>query len=229
MRVLLLAAGFGTRLLPLTADTPKCLMLIKGKPLLEIWLEKLIGIGAGPFLVNTHYLHKKVENFMESSPYKANVYLVYEEKLRGTAGTLIHNKDFFVDDDLLLIHADNYYLGSLHGLINAHSNRPKECLLTMMTFRTDDPKSCGIVEINERDIVIGFHEKVSNPPGNLANGAIYVISSKLIKHMAKDKLKYSDFSNDVLPHLLGKIYAYETVDPLIDIGNIDAYKKANLI
>lgn len=229
MRALLLAAGFGTRLLPLTSNTPKCMMPVKGKPLLEIWLESLTNIGAGPFLVNTHYLHEKVEKFINLSPFKKNVKLVYEENLRGTAGTLIDNIDFFEGDDFLLIHADNYFTGSLLGLINAHSNRPKDCLMTMMTFRTDDPKSCGIVELNEKGILIGFHEKVPNPPGNLANSAIYVISNKLFEHISNGEVGYMDFSNDVLPNFLGKIYTHETFDQLIDIGSITAYKRANLV
>ena len=48
----------------------------------------------------------------------------------------------------------------------AHVNRPLGCVMTMMTFRTDDPSSCGIVELDDSGVVVEFHEKVENPPGN---------------------------------------------------------------
>ena len=91
MKALLLSAGIGKRLRPLTYDTPKCLMMINGKPLLEIWLEKLFNVGVNNFLINTCYLNQKVEKFINNSKYKDMVTLVHEEKLLGTAGTLIKN------------------------------------------------------------------------------------------------------------------------------------------
>mgnify|MGYP003956646267 CR=1 FL=1 len=65
MRAMLLAAGLGTRLQPITDKIPKCLVPIKGKPLLQIWLERLAQVGIGPFLINTHYLAEQVEAFIE--------------------------------------------------------------------------------------------------------------------------------------------------------------------
>ena len=63
MKVILLAAGFGTRLRPITNEIPKCLVPIKGKPLLQIWLENLTKAGLNSFLINTHYLHLEVQKF----------------------------------------------------------------------------------------------------------------------------------------------------------------------
>ncbi len=62
MRALLLAAGLGTRLRPITDKIPKCLVPIQGKPLLEIWLDKLYEAGVQEFLVNTHYLLLRSKN-----------------------------------------------------------------------------------------------------------------------------------------------------------------------
>ena len=64
IKALLLAAGLGTRLRPLTLKTPKCLVEIDGTPLLGIWLEKLNKIGCHEVLINTHYLNEKVENYL---------------------------------------------------------------------------------------------------------------------------------------------------------------------
>lgn len=229
MRAILLAAGIGSRLRPLTNNIPKCLMPIKGQPLLGIWLDHLSQANIGPFLINTHYLADQVESFIEASNYKNQVTLVNEPDLEGTAGTLIKNINFFQAEDGLLIHADNYCLADFIAFQKAHHNRPPECLMTMMTFRTDDPSSCGIVDLNERGIVTGFYEKLTKPPGNLANGAIYIISKELFPLLIKKSHEFTDFSKDVIPTLLGKIYTYETNSVMIDIGSSVAYEKANLI
>ena len=94
MKVILLSAGFGHRLRPLTNKTPKCLVRIKSVPLLKIWIDRLSEQGLGPFLVNTHYLKDQVEMLVDSL--NDEVTLKYEEKLLGTAGTLISNIDFYI-------------------------------------------------------------------------------------------------------------------------------------
>ena len=227
MKTILLAAGFGTRLMPLTKDIPKCLVPIKGVPLLEIWLSRLVKFNLGPFLVNTHYLSNKVELHIEESKHNKKVTLVNEPVLMGTAGTLIKNLDFFQGEDGLLIHSDNYCMADFNAFVEAHQNRPKECLLTMMTFRTNNPSSCGVVELNHQGVVTKFYEKVSNPPGNLANGAIYILSAELIGMIKKELSDAKDFSTEILNRLIGRIYTYETHELFMDIGTPETYKKAN--
>jgi mannose-1-phosphate guanylyltransferase len=225
MRAILLAAGYGTRLRPLTNTIPKCLVPIKGTPLLGIWLERLTRAGIGPFLVNTHYLAEQVQGFVSNSPYRDQVKLVHEPTLLGTAGTLMANLEFFEGRDGLLIHADNYCLDHLHNLIEAHRKRPAECVMTMMTFRTDQPSNCGIVDIDENLVVTGFYEKVSSPPGNLANGAVYILSAAMLRELSLEFSTVKDFSNEVLPHFIGRIFTYETLDVFIDIGTPEAYSR----
>ncbi len=227
MRALLLAAGFGTRLRPLTNSVPKCLVTIKGEPLLGIWLERLGKAGVGPILINTHYLSAQVNSFIAGSKFQKNVAVVHEPNLLGTAGTLIANLDFFDGEDAMLIHADNYCLADLEDFQDAHRNRPKGCLMTMMTFRTDAPSTCGIVEVNNSGVVVGFYEKVSNPPGNLANGAIYILSAELLADMKNKFSAAKDFSLDVLGNLIGEIYSYESSEIFIDVGTPISYSIAN--
>lgn len=229
MRAILLAAGCGTRLRPLTNKIPKCLVPIKGKPLLEIWLERLTEAAIGPFLINTHYLPEQVGTYIESSLYRDHVTVVHEHELQGTAGTLVANLDFFQGEDGLLIHADNYCLANLQAFVQAHLERPPECVLTMMTFYTDTPSSCGIVELDDRGVVIGFHEKVSNPPGNLANGAVYILSAELLEKIGKEMFDVKDFSTEVLHRFIGRIYTYNTVDVFMDIGTPESYTRANVL
>ena len=224
---MLLAAGLGTRLRPLTDTIPKCPVPIKGQPRLGLWLERLSQAGIGPFLINTHYLAEQVEAFIEASPYRKQARLVNELELHGTAGTLIANLDFFQGEDGLLIHADNYCLADFKVFQQAHANRPPDCLMTMMTFRTTDPSSCGIVELDERGVVVGFHEKVATPPGNLANGAVYILSAKLLDRLGTDLHTVADFSTEVLNRFVGYIYSYETSEVFLDVGTPETYAQAN--
>jgi len=227
MKALLLAAGFGTRLRPLTDVLPKCLVPIKGQPLLGIWLARLSAAGCGPFLINTHYKAEQVAKFIEASPYRAHVALAHEKMLLGTGATLLRHLDFFGEEDGLLIHADNYCLANFEDFVAAHRRRAPGCLMSMMTFRTDDPSSCGIVTLDGRNVVIGFEEKSPRPNGNLANGAVYILSAELRAQLRRSMPSVTDFSTEVLPRLLGKINAYETSAPLIDIGTPKSYAKAN--
>jgi len=96
-----------------------------------------------------------------------------------------------------------------------------------MTFRTDDPTSCGIVELDDRGVVVGFFEKVKSPPGNLANGAVYILSAELLKRMGNDLRGVKDFSTEVLHRFVGCIYSHETAEVFIDVGTPEAYAAAN--
>tara|TARA_S200000501_G_C20836066_1_gene749422 strand:+ start:1055 stop:1765 length:711 start_codon:yes stop_codon:yes gene_type:complete len=226
LKAILLSAGIGSRLMPLTKDKPKCLMRIGNKPLLGIWLDKLKDLGCTDVLINTHYHAEQVNEFLnhyKSKSIKINV--VHEEVLMGTAGTLLKNKNF-VDDNTLLIHADNFTSCNLKGLIKAHNKKNKTCLITMLTFTTNKPSSCGVVLVDSKGIVEEFHEKVKNPPSNLANGAIYVIDKDFISWLVSKKNNPFDFSNDVLPHLTGKIQTWLTDEFFIDIGTPDSLKTA---
>ena len=226
MNAILLAAGFGTRLKPLTDSVPKCLVPIKGQALLGIWLQRLSEAKIGPCLINTHYLPSQVNSYIESSPCSSQVTLCFEPELNGTAGTLIKNLDFFNGKDGLLIHADNYCLADFSAFLAAHRERPKGCLLTMMTFKTASPSSCGIVEVNESNVVTAFHEKVQNPPGNLANGAVYILSDELLTILASQFQTARDFSTEILPKFIGKIFSYETYEIFMDIGTPESYEAA---
>ena len=118
IRCLLLAAGFGTRLRPLTETTPKCLVEVGGKPLLADWIVKLKAIGCEKVLINTHYLAANVERFIVDSNFSdIDIELVYEPTLLGTAGTLLANHDFFRGSTGILIHADNAMLMVLRIVI----------------------------------------------------------------------------------------------------------------
>jgi len=226
MRALLLAAGIGTRLRPLTDTTPKCLVEINGAPLLGRWLETLNSLGANEIVVNTHYLPAMVNDFIASHPLKEIVRINHEHELLGTAGTLRRHSDFLSQNGGIVIHADNYCLADFSKFLYSHRNRPKHCVMTMMTFNTDDPQSCGIVEIDRMGIVIAFHEKISNPPSSRANGAIYALAPEFFETVDVNNQDYNDISKDLMPLLVGKIFTHHVSEPLIDIGTIEKLNEA---
>ena len=226
-RTLLLAAGLGTRLRPITLHTPKCLVPIGGEPLLQRWLRTLELAGCDAVLINTHHLAEEVEAFLQSwQSGKMAIQTIHEPELLGTAGTLLTNQEFFKGATGMLIHADNVMAGDIGDFLAAHHARQPGCQLTMLTFKTDTPSSCGIVEIDGQQVVQAFHEKVTQPPGNRANGAIYAFEQDFLDHLNLMNPIPSDFSTEVIPTLLGRIQSWHTHQIYLDIGTPDSLKTA---
>ena len=228
MRAILLAAGLGSRLRPITDTIPKCLVPINGKPLIDYWLEQLSNAGIEKFLINTHHLHEQVNSYIENSKFSSLVNLVYEKELLLTGGTVIANKDFIGNKPFMLVHADNLSLCDFKDFINAHNNRPANTEITMMTFTTDDPKSCGVVKTDNSGIIQEFYEKVQNPPSIIANGAVYIIEGSVISYIERLEKVKVDFSVDVLPYYIGRIFTYYNGFYHRDIGNIRSYELAQI-
>lgn len=226
-KTLLLAAGLGTRLRPITDTLQKCLVPINGKPLIEYWLENLSAVGVEDFLINTHYFADQMEEYIANSLYADKVTLVHEEELLGTGGTVLANRDFFGNEPFMVVHADNLCFCDFNEFLKAHANRPNMCEITMMLFETDDPKSCGIVELDDKGVVIAFHEKVSNPPSNLANGAVYIFESLVLDSLTRHGSKTFDLSIDVVSGFLGRIYTFLNAQYHRDIGTMESYRLAN--
>ena len=227
IRALLLAAGFGTRLRPITLHTPKCLVEVAGGPLLGRWLQQLEFAGCEAVLINTHYLAPQVVHFLDSwHSTDMQIITTYEPELLGTAGSLLANHSFFEGATGLLIHADNAMEGDLRELLAAHKGRSRQCLLTMLTFQTDRPRSSGIVVTDSRGVVTHFYEKVDEPPSNCANGALYVFDSPFLEHFLSMSPPPSDFSTEVIPALLGRIQSWHTCKPYLDIGTPSALAQA---
>ena len=218
MRALLLAAGTGTRLRPLTLRIPKCLVEISGHPLLERWLELLLEAGIDRVLVNTHWLAQQVDSYCRSSRFGGSVDLVHEVELLGTAGTILANEAYFAKEPFLVAHADNLTDFDVNGLRAAHDLRPDHCCMTMLAFETDAPKTCGILELDGSHVVQRFHEKVDDPPGSLANAAVYILEPEVIHYISRCGRNTVDFSTEVIPAFVGRILAVQTRGYHRDIG-----------
>ena len=112
--------------------------------------------------------------------------------------------------------------GNLKDFLAAHRQRQSYCKLTMLTFNTNTPSSCGIVEIDDKEVVQAFYEKLVDPPGNRANGALYAFEQDFLDHLNLMIPKPSDFSTEVIPRLLGRIQSWRTNQTYLDIGTPQA-------
>ena len=203
-------------------------MPIGERPLLEYWLETLWQSGVREVLVNLHYLPTVVEEFLARPRFQGWVNSVRETELLGTAGTLRANVDFFRGCTVLLVHADNWCQCQFRDFLDFHlEERPTSTSMTMMTFDTDSPQSCGIIETDAQGVVQVFHEKVAEPPGTRANAAVYLLEPGVLQWMEQHP-EISDFSTQVLPNYMGQIATWHNAQIHRDIGTIETLQQAQL-
>ena len=178
---ILLSAGLGTRLKPVTNNIPKCLVKVGGKPVLEHWLEKLEAINCNEVIINKHYLSELVSRYLlDRKKTNLKITSIYEKELLGTAGSLMKYYRQLDAKTLIVMHADNSTNFKLERLLEAHNNRNSACEVTMVTFTTQEPQNCGIVQVDSQGIVRRFEEKSNDPTGNIANGAIFAIEGEFL-------------------------------------------------
>tara|TARA_B100000989_G_scaffold116754_1_gene85925 strand:+ start:74 stop:844 length:771 start_codon:yes stop_codon:yes gene_type:complete len=221
MKALLLAAGVGTRLKPYTDFWPKCLMPINKIPLLEYWIYDLINVGVKNIYINTHHCSEEVVSFIKNNKYKDQIITFYEKNLLGTAGTIKSLNNELKKDKCIVVHADNFCNCNLDQYVNSHADRPKKTEITMMTFKTNKPENCGIVELDDSGIVTSFTEKSKEANGNIANAAIYILEPSVIEWIfLQDKVH--NISVDVINEFVGKINTWHNSDMLVDIGTYES-------
>lgn len=222
MKAIILAAGLGTRLRPITDTTPKCLVPINGVPLLELWLRDCERAGVEAVLVNTHHLAERLEEFVASRR-GVPVTLAYEPTLLGSAGTIAANWSF-VDGDasFLVVYADNLTTFPLSKLTAFHATHDQ--IASMALFRSPNPSACGVVEMDSAGLVTGFWEKPANPPGNLVNAGLYVFRREVRQYLPREVP--SDVGGALMPALVGRSKGLPISGYFIDIGTLENYHRA---
>jgi mannose-1-phosphate guanylyltransferase len=222
MKAFLLAAGLGTRLRPYTDTTPKCLLPICGVPILEIWLALCRTHGISEVLVNTHAHSAAVKSFVQGKDYGVQVRVIEEQQLFGSAGTLRSNRNWLAEEtSFWVFYADVLTSADLRAMLRSHSS---SCAATLGVYSVPDPRRCGIVSVNQDQVVTGFIEKPALPAGNLAFAGILIGTQQLLDTIP-DKPQ-ADLAFDVLPQLTGKMRAYNISSYLLDIGTIENYELA---
>ncbi len=233
MKAIILSAGLGTRLRPLTEKTPKSLLLINNKPLLSYHLESLYKYGVNDILINTHYLHEQIDNFVKNNKDKfpgTTVTTVFEKKLLGSARTLKENKIFFEsEDDFIIIYGDNLTTINYDTLISFH--KEKGGVVTIAVYVEPHPETKGVIVFDNNKRVSQFIEKPKGEQmiSNYANAGIYIVNKEIFNFLKNLNEDVMDFGFHVFPYLLANnvpMYAYEMSEFLLDIGTLESYTKS---
>ncbi len=220
----MLAGGLGTRLRPLTDTMPKCLVPIAGKPLAAWWFARFADAELRDVLINTHHLPEPVRAFIaEMNDRGFRVQEAYEPELLGSAGTVRANRAWMdAADECVIVYADNLSNVDLGQMLSFH--REHEDPVTMMLFHTENPRACGIVELDTDGRVVAFEEKPDEPATDLANGGVYVVSADAFREMAD--IGGTDLAFDVLPHFVGRMHGWVWDGYHLDIGTYEALSRA---
>jgi len=233
MKALILSAGLGTRLRPLTNKMPKALAQIGSKPLLEIHLDLLIKYKVSDILINTHYLADQINKFLDKYKLKngkTNIKTTYEKILLGSAGTLKQNQDFFTDDENFIItYGDNLTNINYQKLIDYHKQKGGICTVT--AYYENHPETKGVITSDEKNKILSFIEKPkpNKITSNYANAGIYICNKKIFEYLNKVNKIPLDFGFDLFPALLKsdeKMYLYKMTEFLLDIGTPETYNIA---
>lgn len=229
---MVMAAGVGSRLDPLTQDIPKPLVPVLNQPVMDILLSKLKEYGINDVIANTHYLAEQIQDrYTQDSPININFSYLHETELSGTAGGVKKCQSFFKDeDDFLVVSADGLHDADLGKIIKSHYE--SGCIATMAIVAVDheEVSKYGVVVPSEEHKVLEFQEKppVNEAKSNFINTGIYVFSKKIFDYIPEGQ-KF-DFAKNVFPTLLNagesintyRIYAYWS-----DIGTVSQYIESN--
>jgi mannose-1-phosphate guanylyltransferase len=223
MKAFLLAAGEGTRLRPITESIPKCLVPIRGVPMLSIWLRICREIGVDEVVINLHAHAKAVRRFLDQSDHGVGIRIIEEQTLLGSAGTLRANRSWLASEESFWIfYADVLNRADLQGMLRLHEQRKPAA--TLGVYEVPDPQRCGIVSSGPDGVIDQFVEKPENPIGNLAFAGL-MIGTPVMLDGIPDQIP-ADIGTHVLPKLAGRMLAFPIRDYLIDIGSIDNYQRA---
>jgi mannose-1-phosphate guanylyltransferase len=225
MKAFLLAGGHGTRLKPLTDGIPKCLLPIRGIPMLQIWFELCRRHGIDEVLINLHSHAEAVRRFIEENKNGLRVHLFEEEILLGSAGTLLANRHWVRKETAFWVfYADVLTTADMNHMLDFHRRRAQ--IATIGVSEVPDPTRCGIVQLDELGIVRAFVEKPTVPFSHLAFSGLMLATP----HLLDDIPEHSpvDLGLHVLPRLVGRMAAYRISDYLLDIGTPENYRAAQL-
>jgi mannose-1-phosphate guanylyltransferase len=223
VKAFLLAGGHGTRLRPLTDSLPKCLVPIRGKPLLDIWLDLCARSGITEILINLHAHPRLVEKHLQQNGSSVSVRVVHEEHLLGSAGTIAANRDWICSDPAFwILYADVLTTTDLQRMAEFHFLRG--AVATVGLYQVPDPSRCGVALTDSSGIITGFEEKPKNPRSNWVFSGLMLAGPRLFDFIPPHTP--ADIGFDVLPRLLGKLQAYHINNYLLDIGTMPNYQRA---
>ena len=229
LKAMVLAAGKGTRLFPLTGEVPKPLAPVVDTPIIHHIFQLLSGHGFAEAHVNVHYLADALlAAYGEESRINGmTVRLHREGELLGTAGGVKRLAPNFEGDTFVVVSGDALTDVDLGEMVRFH--KEKGALATVALRRVFDTSEFGVVELDEDANILGFQEKpkAEEAISTLANTGIYVFEPRALEYAPAGV--FFDFARDVFPRFLEageRFVGYEGDFYWSDIGTLEAYRQA---
>jgi len=232
MKAMILAAGLGTRLYPLTKDMPKCMVSIGGKPLIVHQLDWMRRNGIMDIAINLHHFPEKITSYLgDGSSFGVKITYSHEKEIMGTAGGVKKKENFF-DQPFLVFYGDEYTNLDLRVLQSFHE--AKGSVLTMLlNEKQPGAHFSNIIRLDQDKRVTAFVEKPNQEEAkrlhihNLQNCGIYLCDPKVLSYIPKNR--FSDFGSDVLPRLVveAPVYGFELPDQYswYELGTLEKFNK----
>jgi len=229
MKAILLAAGKGTRLRPLTDTLPKPMLEIAGKPILEHTILLLKRHGISEVFINLHYLPDVVKNYFgDGSKWDVKITYAYEKELLGTAGAVKNFQRYIGGESFFVLYGDNYTDYDLTKILKFH--RSKRGIATVAVFEKEDVLSSGIVELDSDNQIVRLLEKPKPDEifSHLVIAGIFVCEPEVFDYIPD--IGYADFGYDVFPRMLANnkpLYGIVMEGMLEGIDTIELYQRVN--
>lgn len=226
-KAMIMAAGVGSRLDPLTQDVPKPLVPIANRPVMDILFERLIDISIKDVVANTHYKADKIIERYKNNNMGINFNYIHEEDLSGTAGG-VKKCQFFFDEgeDFLVLSADGLSNADLKAGIKLHKKSGAVASMGIKKITLEEIPHFGVVVTDKEGFVKEFQEKpaIKDAKSDCINTGIYVFNYKIFDYIPENT--FYDFAKNVFPDLLSKgikINTFPVKEYWSDIGTIDQY------
>jgi len=229
MKAIIIAGGLGTRLRPLTLNTPKPIVPIANRPLVVHQIEHLVKHGVDEIILNLHYLSHEIKKMLgDGSDWSIKIYYSIEESPLGTAGAVKNAEQFFGEGPMVIFNGDILTDLNITKLVSFH--REKKARVTLTLTEVEDPTPFGLILTDKEGRVKKFIEKPSwdMVTAKTINAGTYVVDPKIFKDVPKGQV-YS-FERQLYPSLLERgerIFGYLSQAYWIDIGNPSKYKEAH--
>lgn len=227
MKAMILAAGEGTRLRPVTARIPKPMVALDGKPILEHLVEGLAASGITDLIINLHYRADDIRgHFTDGSRWGVRITYSHEDRLLGTAGAVRAVADLLTEP-FLVVYGDNFHRCPYAPLLDFH--RANAALSTLLVHPRSHVSQSGVVQMDADGLVRSFIEKPSHraAPHGLVNAGVYAAEPGILNYIP-DEVP-CDFARDVFPRMLDageRIFAYRLESPLVWIDSVADYGRA---
>ena len=236
MKCLILAAGYATRLYPLTENFPKPLLKVQDKPILDWLLEDIDGAGiVDQYAVITN--HKFAKHFQEWASVHSLPITVLDDGTETNENRLgaVRDIQFAIDalalnEDLLVIAGDNLLNFSLQGFIRYAQEKKTTCIMRYWEPDMNKLHKTGVAEVDESDRVTGMEEKPANPKSNWCIPPFYIYKAAdvpLVKKGIESNCGV-DAPGSFIAWLCTQttVHAYEMPGRRFEIGNLESYHLA---